>query len=194
MSFWRICLTLPLLLPTAWVIGFIWFLGQINASPPPPGQADGIIALTGGADRMEHAFRLLAEGYAPLLLISGVAGEATLGVLVKRVGGDAESFANRVTLGRRARSTRGNARESAAWAQSHQMRSVIVVTANYHMPRALVEMRRTMPGIVLRPAPVVPPALREGASVPLLLLASEYTKLIGASLGMSAWFGREAMV
>jgi len=187
----RLCrswLTLALLVPLAWAVGFIWFLAQINANMPPPGRADGIIALTGGADRLEHAFQLLAEGYAPRMLVSGVASEASLGALARRVGGDPAALSAHVTLGRAARSTRGNARESADWVHANSLHSVIVVTANYHMPRALLEMRRTMPGVTLQPAPVVPPAMRD-ARVPFSLLASEYTKLIGAFLGVPDLLG-----
>ncbi len=190
MSRLRLAFSLLLVPAVLWLAGFAWFLHVVGVMPPPPIHADGIIALTGGADRLEEAFRLLAEGRAPRLLVSGVAGEASLGALTRRVGGDAEALSSRVTLGRAARSTLGNARESAAWAHENGLRSVIVVTANYHMPRALLEMRRAMPDVALLPVPVVPPAMR-GAQTPLGLLAGEYTKLIGSFLGVAGMLGTD---
>ena len=40
------------------------------------------------------------------------------------------------------------------------MHSLIVVTAGYHMPRALAELRRALPDVTLYPVPVQPPAMR----------------------------------
>ena len=43
--------------------------------------------------------------------------------------------------------TRGNAAETAEWARAHQVRSLIVVTSAYHMPRALAELGRDLPDV-----------------------------------------------
>ena len=59
-----------------------------------------------------------------------------------------------VDLGRAAEDTRGNASETADWVRRHGYRSLIVVTADYHMPRALLELRASLPGVALRPYPV----------------------------------------
>ena len=62
-----------------------------------------------------------------------------------------------------------------------------MVTAGYHMPRAMAELTRAMPGVTLYPAAVTPPALRDGAEPALLpLLASEYTKFLAAEIGLTA--------
>ena len=128
-----------LLLPLAWLAGFAWFLTAATWRQLPPAHADGIVALTGGADRVEAALRLLAEGRARLLLISGVGRAAGFAELARRAGVP-RRLAPRVTLGRSALSTRGNATETAAWARGNHIRSLIVVTAAYHMPRALAEL------------------------------------------------------
>jgi uncharacterized SAM-binding protein YcdF (DUF218 family) len=57
-------------------------------------------------------------------------------------------------LGFAATNTHGNAMETAAWARAHGYRSLIVVTANYHMPRSLEEFSAAMPGVRLVPYPV----------------------------------------
>ena len=163
--------------------GFAGFVVAAQRPGAPPPHADAIVALTGGAERVETALRLLTDGRAGLLLVSGVAHSAALADLAHRAGLDPVALAPKVTLGRTATSTVGNAEETAAWAAAHGISSLIVVTAGYHMPRALLEFGRSLPGVALHPAPVQPPGLHEPGS--LRLLASEYLRLLGAACGLS---------
>ena len=73
--------------------------------------------LTGGAERVETALRLLAEGRGRVLLVSGVGRGAELAELARRAGRGPGPVAARVTLGPRRHYTRGNAAETAAWAR-----------------------------------------------------------------------------
>jgi len=189
----------------AWSVGFVWFL-QVTTRPPapPPTRADGIVALTGGAGRVELALRLLAANEADKLLVSGIGANTDLPTLGRLAGMDLVPLAWRITLGRQATSTRGNAMETAAWAAQNGVRSIIVVTASYHMPRALVELRHALPEATLFPLPVQPPAgdpdhaaaeRQPGARPPaedftryLRSQAEEYSKYLLAVAGLSPWF------
>lgn len=165
--------------------GFAWFVHASLRPGPPPPHADGIVALTGGADRVETALHLLLAGRARRLLISGVAPAAGLADLARRARLDPARVAGQVTLGHQATSTVGNATETAAWVQAHRIRTLIVVTAGYHMQRALLELGRALPGTRLYPDPVLPPALRGRLDVAMLrLLAEEYAKYLGALAGL----------
>jgi uncharacterized SAM-binding protein YcdF (DUF218 family) len=165
--------------------GFAWFVAVASRPAPPPPRADGIVALTGGADRVETALRLLAEGQGGKLLLSGIGGNAELATLARLAGLDPLPLASQVTLGRAATTTRGNAEETAAWARENAIRSVIVVTAAYHMPRALAEIGRAAPALTLYPVPVTPRAL-QGQATRLRLMAEEYVKFLAASLDLTA--------
>ena len=165
-----------------WLVGFGWFVHASQATPPVLAHADGIVALTGGAGRVEAALRLLAEDRAPILLISGV-GPVDFPAIAHRAGADL-ALAPRVTLGHIAVSTRGNAAEAADWVRRHGIASLIVVTSGYHMQRALAELGRRMPAVQLYAAPVLP---GEPPSWRLLLL--EYNKLLVTRLGLS-WLSR----
>ena len=178
-------LALLAVLALAWVAGFVWFVQAAWVTTEPPAAADGIVALTGGAERVETALKLLAEGRAQVLLISGVGGAAEFAELARRAGVD-PALHSRVTLGRTATTTRGNAAETADWARANHLASLIVVTAGYHMPRALAELSRAMPGLTLYPAPVLPPALRQFGFTALRLLAGEYSKWLATKAGLSA--------
>jgi len=178
------------ILVLAWVGGFAWFVHRANLASTAPARADGIVALTGGSGRVETALRLLVEGRARIALLSGIGGGAELTQLAHRAGLDPAPLGSRVTLGRNATSTRGNATETASWARDNGVHTLIVVTAGYHMPRALTEMAHAMPDVALYPVAVMPPAMQGPGGVrdaaTLRLLAEEYTKWLASTLGLSA--------
>ncbi|MCB5945457.1 YdcF family protein [Acidocella sp. KAb 2-4] len=170
-----------------WLAGFVVFLISVfTAAPPNPlPPADGIVALTGGDNRIGAALALLAERQAPLLLISGAGRGTYLGDFTADDAAAITRYASAITLGHMADTTHGNALEAAAWARAHNMRSLIVVTADYHMPRAMQEISQQLPGVTLIPDPVRPPAMRKMISLPTLrLLIAEYTKYLTVRAGL----------
>jgi len=174
--------------------GFAWFVHEAGRSGEPPAHTDGIVAFTGGPDRVETALRLLADGRADRLLLSGIGGGAELGELARRAGVDALPLASRVTIDRSAATTRANATDTADWARSTGIRTLLVVTAAYHMPRALAELARALPDVTLYPMPVLPAERRDRPSPPLRLIAEEYIKFLAAATGLSAVLpGREQL-
>jgi uncharacterized SAM-binding protein YcdF (DUF218 family) len=178
---------LPLLGLIVLALGFGWFAVGVGSRPAEPTRrTDGIAVLTGGAERIGTGLALLREGQAERLLISGVHRDVTLADLLPA---EDQGLAARVALGHDAASTRGNAAEIAAWVRATGQRSVRVVTAGYHMPRALLELRRALPEVALVPHPVLPARLREPGAVATVrtwsLLLGEYLKYLGAALGLS---------
>lgn len=167
-------------------IGFAWFVHMIDRPAHAPPHADGIVAFTGGADRVETALRLLSEGRADKLLLSGIGGGAELGELARLAGVNPMPLATRVTIGRVAASTRGNALETAAWAGANSIHSLLVVTASYHMPRAMAELERVLPDTALYPLPVMIVGAARRPAVPFRLIAEEYFKFLAARVGLSS--------
>ncbi len=183
----RSLLLLGVLLGLALGLGFVAFLRVSAAAPEQPQQrTDGIVVLTGGAERVATGLRLLREELGRWMLISGVHRDTMLEDLAS--GGELGALAQRVELGRAATSTRGNAAEVAEWARTYRLRSIRVVTAGYHMPRAMLELRRALPGVQLLAWPVVPPRLRQAGALGELrtwsLLVGEYLKLLLAWTGL----------
>jgi uncharacterized SAM-binding protein YcdF (DUF218 family) len=170
----------------AFASGFAWFVHRAESPGMAPPHTDGMVAFTGGPDRVETALRLLAEGRADRLLLSGIGGGAELAELAHRAGVDPRPLATRVTIDRSATTTRGNAAETAAWARDNGIHSLLVVTASYHMPRALTELARALPEATLYPLPVVPPERPDRTAVPLRLVAEEYLKFLATTAGLSA--------
>ena len=140
-----------------WAVGLWAFAGRVASSTPAPDPdpADAIVALTGASTvRIEAAVELLEEGLGRRLLISGVNREATRNQVRATLTAAGRAFDCCVDLGFQAENTRGNARETADWAAFHHYRTLIVVTADYHMPRAILELRAAMPDVRLDPYPV----------------------------------------
>ncbi len=172
-----------------WVGGFGLFLASLPPQPSDPPRGAGIVVLTGGAGRVDEGLRLLEADPSARLLVSGVHHTTAYADLVRGEGRASETLAGRVTLGRSARSTRGNAEETAAWARTQGIDTLIVVTSSYHMPRALLLLRRALPEASLLPHPVTPRAWREpgGRLSPasLRLAAQEYMKWLAALAGVT---------
>jgi uncharacterized SAM-binding protein YcdF (DUF218 family) len=165
--------------------GFVAFLSQLRiAELKPDRTADGIVVLTGGSSRVSDAIELLAGGYGQRLLISGVHPTNGLSDISRSLPESQSWLACCVDLDHSAVNTRSNAAETRRWAHERGFRSLIVVTSNYHMPRAIVEMSHAMPEIELTPFAVVGDKWRDdpwwtsGATFRLLL--SEYAKYVAA--------------
>jgi len=164
------------------VAGFFWFVDKVPTREAKIDRnADGIVVLTGAASRIPDAIELLAAGRGERLLITGVhratsAREiARLTPLYQRV------FSCCVDLDRSALNTLGNATETRRWATEKGFHTLIVVTSNWHMPRAMLELEHQLPDTALVPYPVVisekeraDPWWASKASLRLLL--SEYLK------------------
>jgi uncharacterized SAM-binding protein YcdF (DUF218 family) len=168
--------------------GFLWFISRVPTGEIKlQGDADGIVALTGGASRIADAIELLAFGRGKRLLISG-ANRATNSNEISRLNPEFEPWVRCCVDFDRSLNTLGNAIETKRWAQNRDFRSLIVVTSNYHMPRALAEIAHQLPGVALVAFPVVTDRQRAepwwARAVTARLMFSEYVKYLFAKLRM----------
>lgn len=168
------------------IAGFVRFSEKVShlTAPPTLPIADGIIVLTGGASRIETGLLLLDKRLGKRLLISGVNQDTNEDSLMRATHTQRQTFDCCVDLGRHAKSTIGNAEESAAWVNTNKFRSVYIVTNDYHMPRSLLELSKALPDVQLIAFPV-PERGNSGHSNwqnynRLKTLAAEYIKYIGA--------------
>lgn len=148
-----------------WSTGLLAFAARVDRLTPAddPAPADGVVALTGGSgERINAAVRLLEDGKAKRLLISGVGQHVTRSELQTIVGAAKPVFDCCVDLGFQAANTLGNARETAAWARAHGFKTLILVTADYHMPRARLELHAALPEAAIETYPVETSELRTG--------------------------------
>jgi len=165
--------------------GFFLFLSDVShyGSAPDGLHADGIVVLTGGHSRVDEAVKLLDSDLGQRLLISGVHPSASWPVLMETFAVDKAQFACCVDIDRKALDTIGNAEETARWASTHNFRSLIVVTNDYHMPRSLLELHRTMKHVALIPHAVV---TGQRGTVSAAEQANRYRVLFGEYVKYSA--------
>ena len=166
------------------VFAFAGFLAGLSAfandvaslpMPKPVQKLDAIVVLTGGSNRLDAGFNLLEQGFGKKLFISGVGRGLDVPRLLKRWKAEPQSNLDCcVVLGFEADNTTGNAVETAEWLHKEGFHSIYLVTANYHIRRALLEFGRLAPDVVITPYPVVPD------KSDMLLMMREYTKYIAA--------------
>ena len=159
-----------------WTLGFVLFvLGQ----PGPAAEGthtEGVVVLTGGPKRVARGAAVLEAGLAQRLFVSGVDPAVKPPEFQLASGIPPELFACCVDLGFQADSTRSNAVEVAAWVEARKIRSLRLVTAGYHMPRARAELEARLPADVL----VVSDGVDAG--LPLGAMLMEYAKFQAAWL------------
>jgi uncharacterized SAM-binding protein YcdF (DUF218 family) len=186
------------------VLALIWFSGllafasrvQHQTPAPTPAPAQGIVALTGvgSNQRIAAAIGLLENGYGRRVLVSGVNRRASREDIRGVSGAVRRLYDCCVDLGFTAADTVGNARETAAWAQAMRYNRLIVVTADYHMPRAMLELNAVLrgTGVTAQTFAVPTPALKQRAwwrdPGAARLMVVEYCKYL-AILGREAVLG-----
>jgi uncharacterized SAM-binding protein YcdF (DUF218 family) len=136
--------------------GFVWFVSNVASEEVTlDTRADGIVALTGAAARIPDAIELLATNRGKRLLITGVHRATSSREIARLTPLYSRYFTCCIDLDRSALNTFGNALETRRWAREHNFNSLIVVTSNWHMPRAMAELEHQLPDVTLTPYPVI---------------------------------------
>ena len=137
-------------------VGFGWFIFNIAGDEVTlDAKADGIVALTGAAARIPDAIELLATDRGKRLLITGVHRATSSKEIARLTPLYSRYFTCCIDLDRSALNTFGNALETKRWARAHNFNSLIVVTSNWHMPRAMAELAHQLPDVTLVAYPVI---------------------------------------
>jgi uncharacterized SAM-binding protein YcdF (DUF218 family) len=130
------------------VVGFTSWVDHQPHGPSQP--VDAVVVFTGEPARIEAGLQRLASGQGRRLLISGTelsAGTDTEAMMAHVRQAHPEWMACCVDLDPRAQSTVENARDAAQWVRQHAFTSVGLVTSEYHMPRARLELGCAVPEI-----------------------------------------------
>jgi uncharacterized SAM-binding protein YcdF (DUF218 family) len=162
---------LIVVLALAWALGFGLFLLLL----PKPGDdthTDAVVVMTGGPGRIDRGLDLVERHVAQRLLISGVAPEVRSRELAAKYHKPASLFACCVDLGHQAIDTRSNADETADWVRAHHYRTVRLVTSDWHLARARLELVAELGNDAQVIGDGVPSSPR------IWLLLAEYNKLL----------------
>jgi uncharacterized SAM-binding protein YcdF (DUF218 family) len=167
-------------LALAWALGFAVFM---LALPQPLADhvTDAIVVPTGAAGRIDRGLSLLEQHAAKRLLITGVAPTVRPIDLALEYHASPALFDCCVDLGRQAVDTRSNAQETARWVHEHHYRSIRLVTSDWHMARARMELGNALDSSVV----IVDDGVKGDPDLRLLL--AEYNKLILRRIAL--WLG-----
>ena len=169
------------MLGIAWLGGFLLFSHQIyHFAPDENTKTDAIIVLTGGKNRISEAAKLLNQGLGEKLFISGVSQKTSLQDLKNR--GDITLKNEKdVTLDKRSTNTEENAIEATEWVKNNNIKSIRLVTSNYHILRSEQEFRAQDKNLNI----ILHPVYSENVSSQwwknygsFFLIASEYNKFL----------------
>jgi uncharacterized SAM-binding protein YcdF (DUF218 family) len=168
------------LLALAWCLGFAAFM--LTLGRPLEGYTtDAIVVPTGGAGRINRGLALMDARQARRMLVTGVAPGVRPADLAREYRARPALLACCVDLGAQAVDTRGNAEETAGWVRAHGFRTVRLVTSDWHVARARMELAATLGHGVTVMGDGVPTTPR------LASLVNEYNKLILRRIAL--WVG-----
>jgi uncharacterized SAM-binding protein YcdF (DUF218 family) len=178
------CFTALFTLGLLWAVGWMWFAASVASMKPydETAKTDAIIVLTGGDKRVNEGLDLLAEGSGKQLLISGVNGKVKTEELIALWDGNKEKIRCCVTLGYSASNTASNATETQNWIKNKNVKSIRLVTSNYHMARSLLMFKKQMPHIEIYKHPVTPGGFEPWGRQFWKLTFSEYNKWLATWL------------
>lgn len=166
----------------AWLLGFAAF--AVSLPGPLEGTTtDAVVVPTGGAGRIDRGLRLIARAQAKRMLVTGVAPGVRPRDLARENGASPALFRCCVDLGTDAVDTRGNAAETARWVRGHRYRTVRLVTSDWHLPRAAMELRAALG----RDALVLGDGVRTEPRLGTLF--NEYNKLLLRRVALWAGYG-----
>jgi uncharacterized SAM-binding protein YcdF (DUF218 family) len=162
------------LVALVWCLGFAVFM-LLLPRPLEGNTTDAIVVPT------DRGIALLQAHQARRMLVTGVAPGVRPIDLAREYRTPAALFACCIDLGADAVDTRSNGEETAAWVKTHGYRTIRLVTSDWHVPRARMELGAAMgPGVrVLGDG--VPSTPRLGT------LVNEYNKLILRRVAL--WLG-----
>jgi len=142
-----------------WGIGLSQFVSEIQSlnAKHDIKAADAIVVLTGGSGRVAKGFELLEQQKGKKLFISGVHQGIEVRELLKLWRDSPKDLECCISLGYQSESTIENASETLTWLGQETFKSIILVTSNYHMKRALLTFNQaTFKHIKISPYPVKP--------------------------------------
>jgi uncharacterized SAM-binding protein YcdF (DUF218 family) len=166
-----------MILVGAWLAGFALFWLTLGKPLDPARKTDGIVVLTGAPGRIDRGLTLMHADAAKRMLVSGVDRDVRPHELAIQYH-EAKLFRCCVDLGWQAVDTRSNAEETAEWVRDHKYKTVRLVTSDWHMPRARLELAHLLgPGIELVGDPVP-------SNPRFLTLFGEYHKYLVRSVAL----------
>lgn len=126
-------------------------------------ESPNIVILTGGANRIKDGLKIIedfknSKNIIYKILVSGTGIGFTKSSLKKKLG---ENFNSQliqccIDLDGVSKNTLTNASETFKWTSKNDIKEFILITSNYHMPRAILEFKNVMPNLKIYTYAITP--------------------------------------
>ena len=126
-------------------------------------ESPNIVILTGGTNRIKDGLKIIEDfkktnkkNYK--ILISGTGVGFTKNSLKKKLGSNfnPQLIECCIDLDSVSKNTFTNASETFKWARKNDINEYILITSNYHMPRAILEFKNIMPNLKIYTYAITP--------------------------------------
>ena len=143
-----------------------------------------VVVATGGSNRILKGINLIEDNIERKMLITGVGKGISKTDIAKAINANQKQSTILnccVDLDLTAINTRDNALKASEWLKKNSSKNSFLVTANYHMPRLILEFKKVNPKINLNIIPVKPdldPINKMYLPNNFILISKEYLKFI----------------
>ena len=155
--------------------------------------SSNIVILTGGSNRIKEGLKIInkfdkTSKFNSKILVSGTGKGFTKSSLEKKLNFDFgfNLIECCIELENVSTNTHSNANETLKWATKYNIKEFILITSNYHMPRAFLEFKNRMPNLKIFTYPITPKKHKINAwlssSQTFSLIFSEYFKFLIANI------------
>ena len=156
-------------------------------------ESPNIVILTGGTNRIKDGLKIIedfkkSKKINSKILVSGTGMGFTKSSLKKKLGPNFNPKLIQccVDLDSVSKNTFTNASETFKWAKKNDIKEFILITSNYHMPRAILEFKNIMPKLKIYTYAIIPKKHNIenwlNSYETFNLIFTEYCKYIFASL------------
>ncbi len=126
-------------------------------------KSPNIVILTGGANRIKDGLKIIqdfknSKNINYKILVSGTGMGFTKSSLKKKLGPNFNSQLIQccIDLDGVSKNTLTNASETFKWTNKNDIKEFILITSNYHMPRAILEFKNVMPNLKIYTYAITP--------------------------------------
>lgn len=161
-----------------WFLGLTWFAIFLPQPANVSIKTDAVVVLTGGPGRLQRGIEIVSAGEAKRMMVSGVDPSVRRAELEEAVNIPRKLSRCCIDLDKASVDTISNARETARWLAGHEYKSVRLVTSDWHLLRAELELRHSVDGSVKIVGDAVP------SSFSLTQLFMEYNKLLARFIAL----------
>lgn len=126
-------------------------------------ESPNIVILTGGANRIKDGLKIIedfknSKNINYKILVSGTGMGFTKSSLKKKLGPNFNSQLIQccIDLDGVSKNTLTNASETFKWTSRNDIKEFILITSNYHMPRAILEFKNVMPNLKIYTYAITP--------------------------------------